>query len=98
MTHDHELDQELDHDHCYRILRTRDQRFDGRFFTGVTSTGVYCRPVCPARTQRAVGAANGASPMSIIVPCHRLIGAGGRLAGYAGWLDAKRILLELERR
>ena len=37
----------------YRALRTRDARFDERFFTGVTSTGIYCRPVCPARTPRA---------------------------------------------
>lgn len=42
-------DMELDPRTCYRALRTRDTRFDGRFFTGVTSTGVYCRPVCPAR-------------------------------------------------
>lgn len=40
----------LEHPICYRALRTRDRRFDGRFFTGVTSTGIYCRPVCPART------------------------------------------------
>lgn len=37
---------------CYRALRTRDARFDGRFFTAVRSTGVYCRPVCPAPTPR----------------------------------------------
>jgi len=43
----------LDQDICYRALRTRDRRFDGRFFTGVTSTGIYCRPVCPARTPKA---------------------------------------------
>ncbi len=43
---------ELSHDICYRALRTRDRRYDGRFFTGVTSTGIYCRPVCPARTPR----------------------------------------------
>jgi AraC family transcriptional regulator of adaptative response / DNA-3-methyladenine glycosylase II len=42
----------LDRHVCYRALRTRDRRFDGRFFTGVTSTGVYCRPVCPARTPK----------------------------------------------
>jgi AraC family transcriptional regulator of adaptative response / DNA-3-methyladenine glycosylase II len=36
----------------YRAVRSRDARFDGRFFTGVTSTGIYCRPVCPARTPR----------------------------------------------
>ena len=35
---------------CYRALASRDARFDGRFFTGVTTTGVYCRPICPART------------------------------------------------
>lgn len=35
---------------CYRALRTRDQRFDGVFFVGVSTTGIYCRPVCPART------------------------------------------------
>ena len=40
----------LDPDACYRALVARDPRFDGRFFTGVTSTGIYCRPVCPART------------------------------------------------
>ncbi len=42
----------LDFDACYRALETRDARFDGRFFTGVTSTGIYCRPVCPASTPR----------------------------------------------
>jgi AraC family transcriptional regulator, regulatory protein of adaptative response / DNA-3-methyladenine glycosylase II len=40
----------LDFDTCYRAVVARDPRFDGRFFTGVTSTGIYCRPVCPART------------------------------------------------
>jgi len=40
----------LDFDTCYRAVLARDPRFDGRFFTGVTSTGIYCRPVCPART------------------------------------------------
>lgn len=39
-----------DFDACYRAVASRDERFDGRFFTGVTSTGIYCRPVCPART------------------------------------------------
>ncbi len=41
---------QLDPKICYRALATRDSRFDGRFFTAVRSTGVYCRPVCPART------------------------------------------------
>jgi AraC family transcriptional regulator of adaptative response / DNA-3-methyladenine glycosylase II len=43
---------ELDRDICYRALCTRDRRFDGRFFTCVTSTGIYCRPICPARTPK----------------------------------------------
>lgn len=42
----------LDRDVCYRALRTRDARFDGRFFTAVVSTGIYCRPICPARTPK----------------------------------------------
>src|SRR5262249_32632182 len=37
---------------CYRALLTRDSRFDGRLFVGVTSTGIYCRPICPARTAK----------------------------------------------
>ena len=41
-----------DADACYRALKTHDARFDGRFFTGVTSTGIYCRPVCRVRTPR----------------------------------------------
>jgi len=43
---------DLDHDACYRALQTRDARFDGRFFTGVKTTGIYCRPICPARTPK----------------------------------------------
>src|SRR5208283_5235324 len=39
-----------DHSVCYRAIETRDARFDGRLFVGVRSTGVYCRPICPART------------------------------------------------
>jgi AraC family transcriptional regulator, regulatory protein of adaptative response / DNA-3-methyladenine glycosylase II len=42
----------LDHEACYSALATRDARFDGRLFVGVTSTGIYCRPVCPARTPK----------------------------------------------
>ncbi len=41
---------DLDADRCYRVLQARDARFDGLFFVGVTTTGVYCRPICPART------------------------------------------------
>jgi methylated-DNA-[protein]-cysteine S-methyltransferase len=46
---------------------------------------------------RAVGAANGKNPISIIAPCHRVIGSGGALVGFAGGLDKKQILLSLEK-
>jgi len=42
----------LDASTCYRAVSARDSRFDGRFFTGVLTTGIYCRPICPARTPR----------------------------------------------
>jgi len=45
---------------------------------------------------RAVGAANGQNPLSIIVPCHRVVGSTGRLTGYAGGLERKAFLLDLE--
>lgn len=45
---------------------------------------------------RAVGAAVGRNPISILIPCHRVVGAGGSLTGYAGGLERKRFLLELE--
>ena len=41
---------DLEHDACYRAVKLRDARFDGRFFTAVKTTGIYCRPICPART------------------------------------------------
>ena len=47
---------------------------------------------------RAVGGAVGHNPISILIPCHRVLGADGSLTGYAGGLEAKRALLELERR
>jgi methylated-DNA-[protein]-cysteine S-methyltransferase len=52
----------------------------------------------PRGAARAVGSANGRNPLSIIVPCHRVVGAGGALVGYAGGLDAKRALLDHEAR
>ncbi|MFC0864903.1 Ada metal-binding domain-containing protein [Sphaerimonospora cavernae] len=42
--------RQLDFDTCYLAVSARDPRFDGRFYTAVTSTGIYCRPICPART------------------------------------------------
>jgi len=49
-----------------------------------------------AKAVRAVGAANGKNPISIVVPCHRVIGASGKLVGFAGGLKTKQHLLELE--
>jgi methylated-DNA-[protein]-cysteine S-methyltransferase len=48
------------------------------------------------RAARAVGAANGANPLPIVIPCHRVVGSNGSLAGYGGGLDLKASLLELE--
>ena len=45
---------------------------------------------------RAVGTANGRNPISIVIPCHRVVGSSGHLTGYAGGIDVKRRLLELE--
>jgi methylated-DNA-[protein]-cysteine S-methyltransferase len=52
----------------------------------------------PWQRARVVGAANGRNPISIVVPCHRVVGADGSLTGYGGGLDRKRALLDLERR
>jgi methylated-DNA-[protein]-cysteine S-methyltransferase len=62
------------------------------------SYGELARRVGRPRAVRAVGAANGANPLPVIVPCHRVIGANGRLTGFGGGLPAKMALLELEGR
>jgi len=49
------------------------------------------------KASRAVGAANGKNPIPIIIPCHRVIGSSGKLTGYAGGLEAKKKLLEIEK-
>ncbi|MCX7171436.1 MAG: 3-methyladenine DNA glycosylase, partial [Proteobacteria bacterium] len=43
-------DFELDPDSCYAAVSARDRRFDGQFFTAVRTTGIFCRPICPATT------------------------------------------------
>jgi methylated-DNA-[protein]-cysteine S-methyltransferase len=60
------------------------------------SYGEIAREVCTVRAARAVGMANGRNPVAIIVPCHRVVGADGRLTGFGGGLDRKRTLLDLE--
>ena len=64
---------------------------------GATATyGDLARRVGRPQAVRAVGLANGRNPISIVVPCHRVIGADGSLTGYGGGLHRKRALLELE--
>ncbi|WP_143831821.1 methylated-DNA--[protein]-cysteine S-methyltransferase [Nocardiopsis sp. CNR-923] len=60
------------------------------------SYGQLARELGRPTASRAVGMANGRNPISIIVPCHRVIGADGSLTGYAGGLERKRFLLALE--
>ncbi len=90
----------LDADHCYRALRTHDARFDGRFFVGVGTTGIYCRPVCTARTplrghcrffpSAAAAEAEGFRPClrcrPELAPGYAVVDANGRLAQAAASL------------
>ena len=60
------------------------------------SYGELARRIGRPAASRAVGLANGRNPTSIVVPCHRVVGAAGSLTGYGGGLDRKRALLDLE--
>ncbi len=62
------------------------------------SYGELARRIGQPAAVRAVGLANGRNPLSIIVPCHRIVGAGGSLTGYGGGMTRKRALLDLEAR
>jgi methylated-DNA-[protein]-cysteine S-methyltransferase len=66
-------------------------------FGETRSYGQLAKGLGNPRATRAVGAANGRNPVSILVPCHRVIGSSGKLAGFAGGLDAKAHLLGLEK-
>ena len=63
-----------------------------------TSYGAIAKALGSGGASRAVGAANGANPIAIIVPCHRVIGSSGSLTGYGGGLDRKTWLIDHERR
>ena len=66
---------------------------------GMTASyGAIAKKIGNPNASRAVGAANGKNPVSIIVPCHRIIGQSGHLVGYGGGLRIKEALLELEHR
>jgi AraC family transcriptional regulator of adaptative response / DNA-3-methyladenine glycosylase II len=78
-------DQEI----CYRVLQSRDPRFDGLLFVGVTSTGIYCRPVCPARTAkrehcRFFGSAAAAQEAGFR-PVPALPSGNGSRPGFVAW-------------
>ncbi len=83
--HDH---FDLDRDACYRALLARDARFDGRFYTAVLSTGIYCRPICPARPPKIENCvflpSAGAAHQMGFRPCLRC--RPEMTPGVAGWL------------
>jgi methylated-DNA-[protein]-cysteine S-methyltransferase len=60
------------------------------------SYGELAARLCKPNASRAVGRANGTNPVSLVIPCHRVIGADGTLTGYGGGMDRKRALLALE--
>jgi methylated-DNA-[protein]-cysteine S-methyltransferase len=62
------------------------------------SYGKLAEQIARPKAVRAVGLANGANPIGIVVPCHRVIGSNGSLTGYGGGLERKRWLLEHERK
>lgn len=65
-------------------------------FGATSSYGELAAKLGGPTLTRAVGAANGRNPLSIVVPCHRVVGANGRLTGFAGGIEAKALLLALE--
>jgi len=75
---------------AWRILR-------GIPYGHTISYGEQARRLGDPRKARAVGAANGRNPLSIVVPCHRVVGSTGTLTGFAGGVDTKRWLLDFER-
>ena len=87
-------------------LDLRGAEFEKRVWTALrtippgrtTSYGAIAKALGNAGASRAVGAANGANPVAIIVPCHRVVGSSGSLTGYGGGLQRKQWLLDHERR
>jgi len=67
-------------------------------YGGTISYGELARRLGKPNASRAVGLANGANPIPIVIPCHRVIGSNGKLTGYGGGLPIKEKLLALERR
>ncbi|MEV6741487.1 methylated-DNA--[protein]-cysteine S-methyltransferase [Streptomyces sp. NPDC051104] len=77
--------------------RTTVERLDGILPYGMTGTyAELAAALGRPRAARAVGTALGANPLCVVLPCHRVVGSGGRLTGYAGGVAAKQFLLDLE--
>jgi methylated-DNA-[protein]-cysteine S-methyltransferase len=89
---DLKVDRRLIGDFAWEVLRaTRKVTF------GHTATyGEVAAAIGRPKAARAVGGALGSNPIPIVIPCHRVVGSGGRLTGYAGGLPRKELLLELE--
>ena len=66
-------------------------------YGGTMSYGQIAAAIGKPLAVRAVGMASGRNPIAIIIPCHRVVGADGKLVGYGGGIDVKRALLDLER-
>ena len=86
------LDRRLMHPFARKVLTATARVGYGELAT----YGDIARRIGRPSAARAVGAALGSNPIPIVVPCHRIVGAGGRLTGYAGGLDRKEVLLRLE--
>jgi len=86
------VDRRLIGDFAWDVLRATRKVSFGRTATYGEVAATIGRP----KAARAVGGALGSNPIPIVIPCHRVLGAGGRLTGYAGGLERKELLLELE--
>lgn len=86
------LDRRLMHPFAKQVLAATSRVPFGRLATYGEIAGRVGKP----KAARAVGAALGSNPIPVVVPCHRVVGAGGKLTGYTGGLDRKRLLLRLE--
>jgi methylated-DNA-[protein]-cysteine S-methyltransferase len=86
------VDRRLIGDFAWDVLRATSKVPFGRTATYGEVAATLGRP----KAARAVGGALGSNPIPIVIPCHRVVGAGGKLTGYAGGLPRKELLLELE--
>jgi methylated-DNA-[protein]-cysteine S-methyltransferase len=89
---DLKVDRRLIHGIAQDVLRATSRVPYG----GLTTYGTIAKRIGRPTASRAVGRALGSNPIPIVIPCHRVIGAGGKLTGYAGGLRRKEQLLELE--